>query len=108
MISNPFTDPKWANKTVAIIDRWVGFVRDKTTRPVANIVRGIVFGIIATVAALLIIVLGLIGLARGLHELLDIWLSRPNAVWLSYFILAFIFVGVGALMMRKRHSRTKK
>ena len=68
MISNPFTDPKWANKTVAIIDRYVGFVRDKTTRPVANIVRGIVFGIIATVAALLIIVLGLIGLARGLHE----------------------------------------
>ena len=108
MISNPFTDPKWANKTVAIIDRCVGFVRDKTTRPVANIVRGIVFGIIATVAALLIFVLGLIGLARGLHELLDIWLTRPNAVWLSYFILAFIFVGAGALMMHKRHPSTKK
>ena len=76
MISNPFTDPKWANKTVAIIDRCVGFVRDKTTRRVANIVRGIVFGIIATVAALLIIVLGLIGLARGLNELLPLLLFR--------------------------------
>ncbi|NBQ45174.1 MAG: hypothetical protein EBU37_03825 [Actinobacteria bacterium] len=38
MISNPFTDPKWATKTVAAIDRFVDFVSDKTTRPIANVV----------------------------------------------------------------------
>lgn len=106
MISNPFTDPKWANKTVDIIDRCVGFVRNKTTKPFANLLRAIVFGIIATVAGFVVFVLGLIGLARGLQELLDIWLTRPNAVWISYFVLAILFSGTGAMMMRKRHAST--
>lgn len=106
MISNPFTDPKWAQKTVAAIDRWVDFVSDKTTRPVANFVRGIVFGVIAVVAAITILILALIGLTRGLNELLDVWLSRDHAVWVSYFILSFIFIVFGSLLMRKRHTKS--
>ena len=102
MISNPFTDPKWAKKTVAVIDRWIDFI-DKTTRPIANFVRLIVFGLIAIVAAITIIVLALVGLSRGLNELLDVWLTRDDAVWVSYFILSFIFVAIGAWLMRKRY-----
>ena len=108
MISNPFTDPKWANKTLALIDQLVGFVRDKTTRPLANLIRSIVFGLIAIVAGLIVFILFLIGLARGVHEFLDIWLTRPNAVWVSYFVLSAIFVGTGAILMRKRHASEKK
>ena len=103
MISNPFTDPRWAKKTVAAIDRWVDFISDKTTRPIANFVRLIVFGLIAIVAAITIIVLALVGLSRGLNELLDVWLTRDDAVWVSYFILSFIFVAIGAWLMRKRY-----
>ena len=103
MISNPFTDPKWAKKTVAVIDRWIDFIRDKTTRPIANFVRLIVFGLIAIVAAITIIVLALVGLSRGLNELLDVWLTRDDAVWVSYFILSFIFVAIGAWLMRRRY-----
>ena len=107
MISNPFTDPKWARKTVASIDRWVEFVSDKTTRPIANLVRLIVFGLIALVAAITIIVLALVGISRGLNDLLDVWMSRDNAVWVSYFISSFIFVVIGTWLMRKRYP-TKK
>ncbi|MFM7495347.1 MAG: hypothetical protein ACKO2A_15740, partial [Acidimicrobiaceae bacterium] len=89
MISNPFTDPRWAKKTVEAIDRWVDFISDKTTRPIANLVRLVVFGVIAVVAAITIIVLALIGISRALNELLDIWLTRQDAVWISYFILSF-------------------
>jgi len=103
VISNPFTDPRWAKKTVAAIDRWVDFISDKTTRPIANCVRLIVFGLIAIVAAMTIIVLALVGLSRGLNELLDIWLTRNDAVWVSYFILSFIFVAIGAWLMRRRY-----
>ncbi|MFM8688593.1 MAG: hypothetical protein ACKODR_07540, partial [Acidimicrobiaceae bacterium] len=71
MISNPFTDPKWAKKTVDAIDRWVDFISDKTTRPIANLVRLVVFGVIAVVATITIIVLALIGITRALNELLD-------------------------------------
>jgi hypothetical protein len=108
VISNPFTDPKWAEKTLRLIDRTVGFVRDKTTRPLANLVRAIVFGVILIVAALLMFIFGLIGLVRAFNELLDIWLTRPTAVWVSYFILSAIFVGAGAILMRKRHAYEKK
>ena len=103
MISNPFTDPKWAKKTVAAVDRWVDLISDKTTRPIANFVRLIVFGLIAIVAAITIIVLALVGLSRGLNELLYVWLTRDDAVWVSYFILSFIFVAIGAWLMRRRY-----
>ena len=104
MISNPFTDPNWADKTLRLIDRTVGFVRDKTTRPLANLVRAIVFGVILMVAGLLIFIFGLIGLVRAFNELLDVWLTRPTAVWVSYFLLSLLFTSLGALLMRKRHQ----
>ena len=103
MISNPFTDPRWAKKTVEAIDRWVDFISDKTTRPIANLVRLVVFGVIAAVATITIIALALIGISRALNELLDIWLTRQNAVWISYFILSFVFVAIGAWLMRRRY-----
>jgi hypothetical protein len=103
VISNPFTDPRWAKKTVAAIDRWVDFVSDKTTRPIANLVRLVVFGVIAAVATITIIVLALIGISRALNELLDTWLTRQDAVWISYFILSFFFLAIGAWLMRKRY-----
>ena len=104
MISNPFTDPRWAKKTVEAIDRWVDFISDKTTRPIANLVRLVVFGVIAVVATITIIALALIGISRALNELLDIWLTRQDAVWISYFILSFVFVVIGAWLMRRRYS----
>jgi hypothetical protein len=103
VISNPFTDPKWAKKTVAAIDRWVDFISDKTTRPIANLVRLVVFGVIALVATVTIFVLTLIGISRALNELLDVWLTRQDAVWVSYFILSFVFLAIGAWLMRKRY-----
>jgi uncharacterized membrane protein len=103
VISNPFTDPRWARKTVEAIDRWVDFISDKTTRPIANLVRLVVFGVIAVVATITIIVLALIGISRALNELLDIWLTRQDAVWISYFILSFVFVVIGAWLMRRRY-----
>ena len=103
MISNPFTDPRWAKKTVEAIDRWVDFISDKTTRPIANLVRLVVFGVIAVVATITIIVLAVIGISRALNELLDVWLSRQDAVWISYFILSFVFVAIGAWLMRRRY-----
>jgi len=103
VISNPFTDPRWARKTVEAIDRWVDFISDKTTRPIANLVRLVVFGVIAVVATITIIVLALIGISRALNELLDVWLSRQDAVWISYFILSLVFVAIGAWLMRRRY-----
>jgi len=107
VISNPFTDPRWATKTVDAIDRWVDFISDKTTRPVANLLRAIVFGLIAMVAAAIIFVLLLVAITRGINDLLDVWLGRSTAVWISYFVLSLLFATLGAWLMRKRRPKAK-
>ncbi|NBP41409.1 MAG: hypothetical protein EBU68_01330 [Actinobacteria bacterium] len=42
------------------------------------------------------------------NELLDRWLTRQDAVWVSYFVLSFIFVAIGAWLMRKRYPSKQK
>jgi hypothetical protein len=91
--SNPLTDPDWATKTVDFIDRWVGLVRDRTTRPLIAVVRGIVFGVLI-----------LTGLTRGLQAALDAGLSRDAAVWASYLIIGGVLFLAGLVIARKQRS----
>ena len=41
MPSNPLSDPNWAPQLADTIERVVGQVRDKTTKPVVMITRGL-------------------------------------------------------------------
>lgn len=105
MPSNPFTDPQWASRTVDAIDRIVAFVRDRTTRPAVAIVRGLIFGSMAIVGAIFVVIILVIGGIRALHSLLDIWWSRDTAVWATYFIIGAVFCVAGMLLMRRRHPQ---
>ena len=104
MPSNPFTDPDWARKTVDSIDKWVGVVRDRTTKPLITVVRGIVYGVLILTGVVLVAVLGLIGLTRGLQAALDAGMSRDAAVWASYLILGGLFILVGLVIARRQRS----
>lgn len=102
MPSNPFTDPQWASKTVGSIDRLVALIRRYTTQPLVVIARGLIFGILALAAGLLVLALLIIGGSRGLIALGDVWFAHGTAVWLSYMVLGSIFIIIGALLMRRR------
>ena len=104
MPSNPLTDPDWAPKTVAFIDRWVGLVRDRTTRPLITVVRGIVFGVLIATGVVLVSVLGIIALTRGLQAALDAGMSRDAAVWASYLIIGGVFLLAGIVIARKQRA----
>lgn len=104
MVGIPFSDPEFPRKTVDLIDRWVGFVRDRTTKPVVSLVRAIVFGTIVLVVSISLVVVALIGLVRGTQVLFELFLSERRAVWATYFSLGGLFLLVGALLMRARHS----
>jgi len=101
---NPLSDPEFPRKTVDFIDRIVGVVRDRTTKPVVAVTRGIVFGSIVAVVSVSLIVLTLIALVRGMQEVFELFLSERRAVWASYFFVGGSFILVGALIMRARHS----
>jgi len=103
---NPLSDPEFPRKTVDFIDRVVGVVRDRTTKPVVAVTRGIVFGSIVAVVSVSLIVLTLIALVRGTQEVFELFLSERRAVWASYFFVGGSFILVGALIMRARHSTT--
>lgn len=101
---NPLTDPQLPRKVMDVVDRVAGTVRRRTTLPIITIVRGIVFGTMIAVVALALVVVVLIALARGAHELLDIWLDRSTAVWVSYLVIALVLFLLGGVLMRKRRS----
>lgn len=104
MAGNPISDSQFPKKTVDVIDRIVGAVRDRTTKPVVVLTRGIVFGSIVAVVAVSLVVLALIAIMRGTQELFELFLSERRAVWASYFVVGGSFILGGAVLMRARHS----
>ena len=104
MPGNPFTDPNWAPELADTVERVVGTVRDKATKPAVHVTRGIVFGLLAMLLGATALTLGLIGITRGLQALLDLVVSWERAVYLSYLIVGGILCALGALFFRKRHS----
>jgi predicted lysophospholipase L1 biosynthesis ABC-type transport system permease subunit len=100
-------DPELPSKIVERIDRAVGLVRDRTTKPLVVVIRGIVFGLMAFVGVLFVAVLALIALVRGLHSLFDLWWSREVAVWFTYLLLALVFGLIGGVLMRRRRPRKR-
>ena len=104
MVSNPLTDPEWADRSVDFIDRIVSTIRRYTTQPLVKTARGIVFGLLGVFGIGGIIVLLIIGLTRGLQAALDAVVNHEAAVWISYFILSAAFGLLGALLMRRRYT----
>lgn len=104
MVSNPLTDPEWAERTVDFIDRWVQTVRKYTTQPLVTTARGIVFGLLGAFGVVGIVVLLVVGLTRGLQAALDAVVDHQAAVWISYFILSAVFLVLGIILMRRRYT----
>lgn len=104
MSGSSFTDPGWAAKQADTIVRIVDQVRDRTTRPVVLVARGLVFGIIAVAGALTALLLLLIAATRALQAVIEWPLSHATAVWVSYVVIGSVLVLAGAVLMRKRQG----
>jgi uncharacterized protein YacL len=104
MPGNPLSDPNWARDVTDTVDRVVGQVRDRTTSNIVLAARGVVFGLLVAVLGIVAFVLALIVVTRGVQALLDLAVTTPRAVYLSYFIVGGICCLVGAFLMVKRHS----
>jgi ABC-type antimicrobial peptide transport system permease subunit len=105
MPSNPLSDPNWAPQLADTIERVVGQVRDKTTKPVVMITRGLVFGLLGVFVGVFALVVVVIGLLRGVQAIIEWPFSHPTAVWVSYLLVGGLFCLVGAFCMSKRNSK---
>lgn len=104
MPGNPLTDPNWAADTTDTVVRVVETVREKTTTPAIYAARGVVFGLLAAFLCVFALILFLVGLQRGIESLWDLAVSRPQAVYLSYFTLGGILCLTGGLLFKKRNN----
>jgi hypothetical protein len=102
MALNPLTDPNWAPELADTVERLVGTVRERATRPAVRAARAVVFGLLAAMLSVVAITLLLIAATRAVQSLLDLGLSWPVSVYLSYFIVGGILCLVGLLILARR------
>ena len=103
MPGNPLTDPEWAADLANTVERVVGQVREKATKPAVHVARAIVYGLLGGILGIVALVLLLIGATRGLQSLLDLGLTRSRSVYVSYLVVGGILCLGGLLFLRKRH-----
>ncbi len=87
----------WASQTADTIDRVIVQFRDRTTRPVLVIARGVVFGLLGAIVGTAVLVMALI----GIHRLVAL---IPPDVWMGDLILGVLLVLLGLLLMSKRKA----
>jgi len=102
MPGNPLTDPNWASDTTNKLVTVVTAVREQTTTKAVMAARAVVFGIIAAFLGVFIVVITIVLLMRGIQALLDLVVTKPQAVYLSYYIVGGILCLGGLLLFRKR------
>jgi hypothetical protein len=104
MPGNPFTDPNWAADLADTVERVVGTVRDRTTKPLVTASRGVVFGLLAAILGVVAAILLILVATRATQALLDIWFRHEMSVYLSYFIVGGIICLGGLFVLSKRFS----
>lgn len=99
-----FTDPGWAGKQADTIVRIIDQVRQRTTRPLVVLARGLVFGTIAAVGGIVALLLMLIAATRALQAVIEWPFSHATAVWVSYLALGGLLLIAGTVLMSKRKA----
>ncbi|MEI2704970.1 MAG: hypothetical protein V9E89_06825 [Ilumatobacteraceae bacterium] len=107
MPGNPLNDPNWAANLTSTVDRYVGLVRDNVTVKVVKGIRTLVFGVLASVGALVAGVLSLILGTRLLQKVSGRVFRADHAttVWISYLVVGGLLCVAGGLLMRSRHTQ---
>lgn len=91
-------DADWPRQATEQVVKVVDQVRDKTTGPVLDASRWLVYGLVALMAGSIFAVVSLIGIIR----LLDVVL--PRGVWLVYLVLGAVFTVAGTICWSKREA----
>jgi len=105
MAGNPLTDPNWASDVTDTIVSTVDKVRDRTTKPLVMLARGLVFGLLTAFLASFVLVVVIIGASRGLISALEWPFDHDSAVWISYLVLGGLLCIGGMVAMGKRDSK---
>jgi uncharacterized membrane protein len=87
----------------AYVDRVMDAIHDRVLRPLMLLGRFLAYGFILLLLALVVVSAGVIGVTR----FATIYLFAHH-VWITYLVVAAIFVGIGLFIWRKRRPVADK
>ena len=93
------SDSDWATQVVDSLQGVVDAIKAKTTTPALNLVRTVVFALMAVGLGITTLLLLTIGAVRALDAYL------PQGVWLAHLIIGGIFLFVGLFVWSKRTAK---
>ena len=94
----------WPAQVADSIVRVVDQVTSKTTQPAVKVVRGVVYGLIAGLLGIVVVLLAFIGLFRAADRLRNLIIE--DSVWITYFALGAAFTVIGAWVFHMRKPRS--
>jgi hypothetical protein len=96
----PRPEVDWTDQVTDLVVDTVDKVRSRTPGPVLGIARGSVYGIVALIVAVPIVIAFFAGLIRGLD-----WLI-PGPIWIVYLIVAALLWLAGWILWLRREKST--
>src|SRR5438067_6791852 len=90
------TSPDWPVQAADAVERLVTTVRDKTTVPLTTVARGIVYGLVAGVMGLALVVLLAIAAVRAVD------VAIPGNVWRAHLAVGMLFTLIGLTLWSRR------
>ena len=93
----PLLGDDWPAQTADTIDRVVGSIRDKTAVPLDRIARVVVYGLLAGILGIAVVVL----LSVAWVRVLDVYIP-VDSVWPAHLITGGIFTLAGLFLWSKR------
>jgi hypothetical protein len=96
------TGGDWPAQAADTIVNVVDQVRAKTVVPATQATRGVVYGLLAVVLGVPILLLLYVALVRGLTELFE-WAFPWGGVWVTYLLFGMVGLVAGTVLFRKRY-----
>jgi len=92
--AGPPAESDWTDQVTALIVDSIDKVRSKTTGPILEVSKGMVYAVVALVLAVPIVVLFLVGMVRVFTLFIP--------AWATYLLFGAVFVIIGAILWSKR------
>jgi hypothetical protein len=91
----------WPVQAADTIERVVGSVRDKTTGPAISVARGVVYGTLAAIVGISVLVLLAIAAVRGL-DIAAREIFGDGSTWLAHLVVGVLFCLGGMIAWSQR------
>jgi hypothetical protein len=104
---SPTPDGDWPSQAADTIERVVGTVRDRTTKPALTVARAIVYGTFAVVVGITALVLAAISLVRIVDVYLPEDVFGEENTWFAHLVVGLPFVVAGLFLWSRRRARSE-